>query len=117
LQPELDRKTLQSALDSYADRLQVPVVATFDTDGEMLASTMIELNDENCGPFRDLIERADEDMTDYASDFAYLQDRLHVLVVVPMYAPRPIVLGWFAAAFPIDDDFASELKRTTQAEV
>jgi adenylate cyclase len=118
LQPEgLDRRTLGSLLDSYADRLQVPVVSVFDMDGEMLATTMIGLGDEDCGPFRYLVQRADEEGTDYASDFAYLQDKLHVLVVVPMYAPRPNVLGWFAAAFPIDDEFALNLKRSTQAEV
>lgn len=117
LQPELDLHTLDSVLMSYADRLQVPVVATFDIDGEMLATTMIGLSNEDCGPFRQLVQRADEEATDYATDFAYLQGKLHALVVVPMYAPRPNVLGWLATAFPIDDAFAANLKRTTQTEV
>jgi len=117
LQPDFDRDTLRSTLYSYADRLQVPVVATFETDGEMLATTMRSLTDELCGPFRYLITRADEDGTDYATDFAYLKGDLHVLVVVPVYAPRPNIILWFAVAFPIDDTFATELKRSTQAEV
>ncbi|MCF7687423.1 MAG: HAMP domain-containing protein [Cephaloticoccus sp.] len=117
LQDELDRATLRSTLTSYADRLQVPVVATFDNDGEMLATTMIGLTDEHCGPFRYLVRRADEESTEYASDFAYLGGQLHVLVVVPLFAPRPNVIGWFAVAFPIDDEFATNLRRSTQAEV
>ena len=117
IQPELDRQTLQSNLYSYAHRLQAPVVATFDTAGELLASTVNWLNSAQSTPFRDLIERADFEGTDYATDFAYLNNELHVLMVVPLYAPRPNIIGWFAVTFPIDDAFAQELKRTTQAEV
>ncbi len=117
LQDELDRNTLRTLLMSYADRLQVPVVVTFDQDGEMLATTMIGLTDELCGPFRHLVQRADEEATDYARDFAYLDGKLHGLLVAPMYAPRPNIIGWFAVAFPIDDTFTENLKRSTQAEV
>lgn len=117
LQDELDRDTLRSTLHSYAQRLQVPVVATFDTEGELLAATLHGLMNEHSAPFRELITRSDEEGTDYATDFTYLDGELHVLVVVPLYAPRPNIIGWFAAAFPIDDTFARELKRTTQADV
>lgn len=117
LQDELDRPTLRSTLQSYVERLEVPVVTAFDPDGNMLATTMAGLDDEACGPFRHLVQAAGESDADHAGDFAYLMGRLHVLVVVPLYAPRPHVIGWFGAAFPIDDTFAQTLKRTTQAEV
>lgn len=117
LQDELDRATLRSLLLSYADRLRVPVVSAFSPEGEMLETTMDGLNDEQCGPFRYLVQKAEAENTDQASDFAYLRDRLHVLVVVPLYAPEPNVIGWLGVAFPIDDDFARALKQTTQAEV
>ncbi|MBP6507014.1 MAG: HAMP domain-containing protein [Opitutaceae bacterium] len=117
LQETLDRHTLRSTLASYAERLEVPVVTAFTPEGEMLATTMDELTDEQCGPFRHLVQKAEDENMEQASDFAYLGGRLHVLVVVPLYAPRPNVIGWFGAAFPIDDTFAQGLKRTTQAEV
>ena len=117
LQDVLDRHTLRSTLLSYADRLEVPVVTAFDPEGSMLATTMDGLNDEACGPFRYLVQQAEEGNADQAGDFAYLRRRLHVLVVVPLYAPRPNIIGWFGAAFPIDDTFAQTLQQTTQAEV
>ena len=117
LQDELDRHTLRSTLASYAERLELPAVAAFATDGEMLATTMEGLNDELCGPFRYLVQKAEAENADQAGDFAYLAGRLHVLVVVPLYAPRPNIIGWFGAAFPIDDTFAQGLKQTTLAEV
>ena len=117
LQDVLDRHTLRSTLMSYAERLEVPVVTAFDPEGTMLATTMDGLDDETCGPFRHLVQQAEEGSTDQAGDFAYLQGRLHVLVVVPLYAPRPNIIGWFGAAFPIDDTFAQTLQQTTQAEV
>lgn len=120
LQDELDRHTLKSVLANYAKRLQVPVVAAFDTEGELLAAKSElpnELTNEDCGPFRELIFKVDEEGTEYATGFAYLQGELHVLMVVPLYAPRPNILLWFAVTFPIDDAFATQLKNTTQAEV
>lgn len=117
LQDVLDRATLRSTLQSYAERLEVPVVTAFDPEGNLLASTQGELDDEACGPFRYLVQRAEEASSDQAGDFAYLAGRLHVLVVVPLYAPRPNIIGWFGAAFPIDDTFARALRQTTQAEV
>ncbi len=117
LQEELDRRTLRSTLMSYAERLNVPVIAAFTPDAELLATTATHLTDEHCAPFRFLAGKADADGLDQASDFAYLDGRLHVLVVVPLYAPRPNIIGWLGAAFPIDDDFANNLKRTTLAEV
>ncbi len=117
LQDELDRHTLRSTLMSYAERLEVPVVTAFDPEGSMLATTMDGLDDETCGPFRHLVQLAEDSNADQAGDFAYLRGRLHVLVVVPLYAPRPNIIGWFGAAFPIDDTFAQTLRQTTQAEV
>jgi adenylate cyclase len=117
LQEDLDRHTLRSTLESYVERLDVPVVAAFSTDGEMQASTMEGLSNELCGPFRHLVQKAESENADQAGDFAYLAGRLHVLVVVPLYAPRPNIIGWFGAAFPIDDTFALGLKQTTLAEV
>ncbi len=117
LQEQLDRKTLASALASFAERLNVPVVTAFAPDGELLAAVGGDLADENCGPFKHLIRKADEGALEQNSDFAYLNGRLHVLTVVPLYAPRPNVLGWLGVAFPIDDDFARLLRETTQAEI
>lgn len=117
LQAELDRRTLRSTLMSYAERLNVPVIAAFSPEAELLATTAPDLTNEHCGPFRFLVTKADSEGMDQASDFAYLNGRLHVLVVVPLYAPRPNIIGWFGAAFPIDDTFTETLKRTTQAEV
>ncbi len=116
-QDELDRKTLASLLASYADRLNVPVTTAFAPDGELLAAAGADLTAEHCGPFRHLIAKADEAGLEQNSDFAYLQGRLHVLTVVPLYAPRPNVIGWLGVAFPIDNRFALALRETTQAEI
>jgi adenylate cyclase len=117
LQDRLDRNTLASLLASYADRLNVPVTTAFAPDGELLAANEPDLASENCAPFRYLITKADEDGLEQNGDFAYLKGRLHVLTVVPLYAPRPTVIGWLGVAFPIDDSFARALRETTQAEV
>ncbi len=117
LQDTLDRDTLRSTLFSYANRLNTPVLAAFSNSGEMLATTASELSDEHCGPFRYLVHKADDEALDDTSDFALLSGRLHVLIVVPLYAPKPNIIGWLGVAFPIDDKYARDFKATTQAEV
>jgi len=117
LQPQLDLKTLRTTIESYAARLNAPVFATFDVDGVMLATTNDRLTNEACGPFRHLIQKAGENDWEQNSDFGYLEGKLNVMIVVPLYAPEPNIIGWFGIAFPIDDQFARDLKETTQTEV
>lgn len=117
LQEELDRGTLRSTLASYADRLNAPVVAAFTPEGDYLTATDMRLVESNSQPFQRLISQADTEGLEQVSDYAYVLDRLHMLVVVPIYAPRPNIIGWLGAAFPIDNRFAQDLKNTTQAEV
>lgn len=117
LQEALDRPTLASTLASYSERLNAPVITAFAPDGELLAATDPALTTAASAPFRRLVTQADEEALEQASGFAYLNDRLHVLTVVPLFAPRPNVIGWLGVAFPIDDRFARSLQQTTQAEV
>ena len=72
---------------------------------------------ENVGPFRYLIDRANQGDQPQASGFSYLNGKLHLLVVVPLYAPYPNIAGWFGLAFPIGHAFAQKIKDATGIEV
>ncbi|HVZ65153.1 MAG TPA: adenylate/guanylate cyclase domain-containing protein [Lacunisphaera sp.] len=125
MQDPLDKETLRSTLDSYADRLRFnatskpPVITLFSADKEMLAVSVRnrDLGKENIGPFQNLITHAADGDMEQASGYSYLANELHVLVVVPLYAPYPNVAGWFGLAFPIDKAFADAIKSTTRLEV
>jgi adenylate cyclase len=117
LQEPRDTGTLASALPSYAIRVGAPVVVVFDPDRTLRASSEGTVTAANQEPFRDLIERAILADVSRLSGFSYLNDQLHVLVVVPLYAPEPEVAAWFGLAFPIDRAFAQKIKDTTNLEV
>jgi len=112
-----DSRTLSSTLQSYVTRVGAPVIVLFDPDRLMLASSQGGMDDENRGPFDYLIRLAAKDDMPRASGFSYLSRQLHVLVVVPLYAPYPNIAAWFGLAFPIDRTFAQKIKDTTQLEV
>jgi len=124
MQEPLDRPTLQSVLRSYADRVKLgaeslpPFITLFSTEGQILALSVEndELATENIGPFQYLIRRAAEAEMEQASDYSYLKGRLHVLVVVPLYAPYPNVAGWFGLAYPIDTTITQPIKKNTLLE-
>ena len=112
-----DTATLSSTLLSYTKRVGAPVIAFFDLDGRLLANSDPGMANENAGPFRHLIDRATQADQPEGSGISYLNHRLHVLVVVPLYAPYPNIAGWFGLAFPIDHVFAQKIKDTTGIEV
>ncbi len=116
LKPEIDRQTLGSLLRSYTQRINSPVIALLDPKGDLLANSDETMANENVGPFQYLIEHAGDDPPE-TSGFSYLNGRLHVLVVVPLYAPIPHVAAWFGLAFPIDRAFAEKIKDISRLEV
>jgi adenylate cyclase len=125
MQDPLDRETLRSNLDSYADRLRFnakalpPVITLFSPEREILALSIRNqrLDREHLGPFQDLIRLAADADMEKASGYSYLGGKLHVLVVVPLYAPYPNIAGWFGLAYPIDQAFADSIKNTTLLEL
>ncbi len=112
-----DPKTLRSVLMSYTERVNARTIGLFSPDGELLGSTNDLLGAPQAAPFRTLIERAAASETETASGFSYLADQLQVLVVVPLYAPRPDVAAWFGLAYPIDAAFAQSIQDLTRLEV
>ncbi len=117
LQETPDTRTLASVLRSYVMRVGAPVVVMFDPERTLLASSEGTMTDENREPFRYLISQAIQADMPRASGFSYLNHQLHVLVVVPLYAPEPNIVAWFGLAFPIDRPFAQKIKDTTNLEV
>ena len=112
-----DVKTLSSILQSYTQRVKAPVIALFDLEGQLIANSDLNMENENVGPFRFLIERATKEDRAQDSGFSYLGGKLHVLVVVPLYAPFPNIVNWFGLAYPIDEVFAQKIKGTTGIEI
>jgi len=116
-QEKLDANTLGSNLRSYAERVDAPVVTLFSPEGEVWGTSKEGAGTENVGPFQFLIRHATENDMEQDSGFSYLEGKLHVLVVVPLYAPKPNIAAWFGIAYPIDTERAREIKQTTQLEV
>ena len=112
-----DVETLSDALRNYTGRIGAPVVALFKPDGGLVANSDPAMANENVGPFGHLIRTATRENMEQASGFSYLNGRLHILVVVPFYAPYPNISAWFGLAFPIDAPFAQKIKATTRVEV
>ncbi len=116
-QEHLDAQTLASNLRSYAERVDAPVLTLFSPESEVWGTNKEGSGTENVGPFQYLIRRATENDMEQASGFSYLAGQLHVLVVVPLYAPKPNIAAWFGIAYPIDTERAREIKRTTLLDV
>ncbi len=110
-------ETLASLLVSYTMRTGAPIITFYDETGKLAASSDREVDAENSGPFSYLIREALEKDMPQNSGFSYVKEKLHVLVVVPLYAPEPNIFGWFGLAYPIDRTFAENVKAITRVEL
>ena len=113
----LDPKIIAAVLQGYTKRVGAPVIALLTSNGRLLANSDAASVNENRGPFAYLIRTATEAGASTGHGFAYLNHEMHVLVVVPLYAPYPKVGGWFGLAFPLDQIFAKKIKATTRLDV
>ena len=112
-----DTRTLASALVSFTGRVGAPVITLYDPEGKLLANSDPAMKDDNAGPFAFLIQEATEkDLTQH-SGFSYLKGQLHVLVVIPFYAPYPNIFGWFGLAFPLDREFVGKIRAISGVEL
>ncbi|MDQ5979729.1 MAG: hypothetical protein QG602_2704, partial [Verrucomicrobiota bacterium] len=124
LHEPVDRETLRSILESYADRLQFnpsvtrPPMFFFSLEGELLADNGRDRDAPvlSTAPFRQLIRLIEDGEAEQASGYAYLDGKLQVLVLAPLYAPKPNIQGWLGAAYPVDT-FAQAIKATTLLDV
>lgn len=112
-----DRATLTSMLETYTGRVRASVIALLEPDGTLRAASGMTLAGTDVAPFRALVASARDKEPAEDSGFAYLGGALHVMVVVPIYAPYPEVAAWFGLAFPIDHNFAQKIRDTTHLEV
>jgi adenylate cyclase len=117
LMREPDVATLRSTLYSFTTRVGSDLISLFTAEGDFLASTDPKLRPEELAPFRQLIDTATQSDLERASGYAVLHGQLQVLVVVPLYAPRPQVAAWFGLAYPIDRAFAQKIQEVSQLEV
>ena len=112
-----DQKQLTPVLQNYTKRVGAPVIALLTSAGRLLANSDPATENENRGPFAYLIRTATQAGRTTGHDFAYLNHELHVLAVVPLYAPYPKIAGWFGLAFPLDQTFAQKIKSSTRLDV
>ena len=114
-----DADTLNSILPSLADRVRSTVVLLLANDEgrTLIGNSDPGMEPENLEPFRHLSREAETGEQPVAHGFSYLKGQLSVLVVIPIYAPKPQVAAWAGLTFPIDREFADNLKRTTGIDV
>lgn len=113
----LSPATVRSALASYRRRINAPVIVMLDEPGKVLAAVGVTEAEANLAPVLELRRRAEADESAEAAGFGFLDGGLHQLVVVPLFAPRPVVVAWIGIGFHVDAALAEELQRTADLEV
>lgn len=117
LVPDFSPHTARSALVTYRNRIEAPVIVMLDPNGVFIADTETIEADPRHAPFFPLREQADASERFEAAGWGFVGETLHQIVVVPMLAPAPEVAAWIGVGFPLNRDTAQELKTTSALEV
>ncbi|HEY5227177.1 MAG TPA: adenylate/guanylate cyclase domain-containing protein, partial [Opitutaceae bacterium] len=122
LSEQPDAATVRSALKSYSVRMGAPFMSLLSPDGSKIGDTGGPLPEAALAPFQGLVKVASAADDPRAMGFARLPPKgptgkLYVLLVVPIYAPKPEIVAWIGLALPIDHTFATDLKADAQLEV
>lgn len=111
--------TLNSALDSYLYRFKASSLVLLDADHKPLASSGLSMNPRDWEPFQLLVAKAetDDSPNPRAIGYALLGGRLHALLVVPVFAPRPQIAAWLGISLEINAAMVARLRRTDGPEL
>jgi signal transduction histidine kinase len=108
-----DRGTIRSALENQQLRIGADMMMIVDLDKRIVADTLHPRAAADGFPFPSLIDTAEADGAAFSLEA--IDGRPYRLVVVPLLAPLPV--AWIGIGFVVDDRFAVELQRITDAHV
>ncbi len=108
-----DVETIVSALNNYQSRIAADIAFFYDKNGKFLASTTVPNNFRADNQIDFLIKEAVKNGS--ASGMLVINKVPHQLVVLPVKAP--LVIGWVAMGFAIDNDLAIKLHGLSELDV
>jgi adenylate cyclase len=110
-------ETASSALATYRNRIDAPVIILLDAAGELLADTDGLRDPESLRPFAAPYWEVEKEALLEGTGYGFVGNKLHQLVLVPILAPPPEIVAWAGIGFPIDEAVARELKNNADLEV
>ncbi|HEY0966561.1 MAG TPA: adenylate/guanylate cyclase domain-containing protein [Opitutaceae bacterium] len=117
LMDEFSPDTASSALATYRNRIDAPVIVMLDPAGDLLADTDNLRNPDALRPFVALYHEVEQEALLEGTGYGFVGNKLHQLVLVPILAPPPEIVAWAGLGFPIDEAVALELKANSNLDV
>lgn len=108
-----ERATLISALENHGRRIHADLMMMVNLEGGLAASTALKSAPGDAFPYATLL--AEARTQGQASGIVVTPDSLYQMVLVAVRAP--VVIGWVAMGFRVDDSLARELGELTGLEI
>ncbi len=108
-----DHSTIISALENYKLRMQADAMFLVSLRRTLTASTLQPRAKDAPLPFPGLLAAAGDEGE--ASALVFMDGRAYQALLVPLLDPEPV--AWLGAGFLIDDKLASEVQKTTLADI
>lgn len=100
--------SLEVALRNFQHRGGAAWSVVTDPEGRILASTLDGLPSGAVLPLPDVSAQGGAD-----AELRRVDSLLHQVIATPIYAPRPLVVGWLVFGFPLDDAKMANLEQQT----
>jgi diguanylate cyclase (GGDEF)-like protein len=112
-----EKETIESSLSNNRDRIKASRALLVGTNKQIIASTATQSNGNLEYSILQLIDKAEQspNADDGAESLSLLDNQPYQVLVVPVKAP--IVIGWVAMAFPLDQRVAKEMQELSSLDV
>jgi len=112
-----DKETIESSLTNSRDRIKASRALLVGTNRQIIASTATQSSGNLEYSILQLVDKAEKatNADDGAEALSLLDNQPYQVLVVPVKAP--ILLGWVAMAFPLDQRIAKEMQELSSLDV
>lgn len=112
-----DRDTIMDAAQTLLTRSfgAADVMLITDMSGRVIIDTSDQGFDELPEPWIAMLDVAMDHPDGFADSILTIRDVPYQLTVIPLFLPMPV--AWIFAGFPLDDEFALNIKATTASDV
>jgi HAMP domain-containing protein len=109
-----DANSISAAIESYRGRAGASFSVVTDTQGKIIASTMVDMEINQILPFGDFSE---EEITKAQNVYGLYKDHAYQVFIWPLYAPEPNQIACLVMGYVLDDGLTKRLQKLTGLDV
>lgn len=109
-----DANSIGAAIESYRDRAGATFSVVTDTNGNIIATTLVDMEVGQALPFGSFSE---EEIAKAQNVYGLYKDHAYQVFIWPLYAPEPNQIACLVMGYMLDDNLTKRLQKLTGLDI